>query len=483
MLALVVSACGTEASGSGDFPTIAPTETARPHATATFIPQESVSALPEVDWNNVSHMYGAMRPDYTGDVDQFIEGNRYYIDVTLDLGPEAAVISGAQRVRYTNTNEVTLDEVVYRLYPNLADMGGRLRIFNVTLDGEPIEPIYEVRNSVMSIPIEGGLAPGESAEMTMDFIMTVERGINPERFGFEHDQFQAVNWHPTLSVYEGPEKGWWKTRIFTQNNDPYYGAPGLYEIFITHDPDTIIGMSGVTIDTVENEDGTITEHVVTGPMRDNFILAGTTMGKITDEVEGTTVNVYFLPGGERGAEWVMEVSLRSIEVFNDLFGDYPYSEMDVGQTYIAAGGVEYPGIFVVVQSNWNNGSPATENVTAHEAAHQWWYAMVGNNQGETPWLDESLTTYSAAMYLREAYDDNDERYINTIQGQQNTFNFFLGSGAQNLTMHRPTVEFPPFQVGILVYVKGSLFYHELEQMIGREAFEQGVWNYFHDMKL
>ena len=38
-------------------------------------------------------------------------------------------------------------------------------------------------------------------------------------------------------------------------------------------------------------------------------------------------------------------------------------------------------------------------ITAHEVAHQWWYASVGNNQALAPWLDEALATYSELLLL------------------------------------------------------------------------------------
>ena len=38
----------------------------------------------------------------------------------------------------------------------------------------------------------------------------------------------------------------------------------------------------------------------------------------------------------------------------------------------------------------------------HELAHQWWYALVGNNQYTDPWLDEAFAHYSA---LRLTGDD------------------------------------------------------------------------------
>ncbi len=484
VVSLTISACSSDKSEAGQLPPLKPTVTALPHATATFVPPAPKPDLPEIDWKDVDDQYLAMRPEYVGDVDEMVNADRYYIEATLSLGPEAAIIEGAQRVRYVNETGVTLDEIVFRLYPNVPDMGGHLRVFDVTLNGQPVEPLIEVRNTVLSVPVAGGLAPGESAEMTMAFIMVVERGINPERFGFEHDQIQAVNWHPSFSVWEGPDKGWWKTEIDPRNNDPYYSEVAMYEMHLTYSDDiSEVATSGIVIDHQVNDDDTITDHIVTGPQRgDNFLVAGNSMSKITDSADGTIVNVYFLPGGERAAAWVLQTTQRSLEVFNETFGDYPYAEIDVAQTYIAAGGVEYPGIMVVDNTFWLNGSPNTERITAHEVAHQWWYGLVGNNQGEVPWLDESITSYSEGIYLREGYDDNEESYRSWLQGNVQNFNGYLGLGGNNLTMNRNTKDFPPFTVGTLIYTKGRVFYSELEELIGREAFYAALQSYLSDKK-
>ncbi|MGH3981306.1 MAG: M1 family aminopeptidase [Pseudonocardiaceae bacterium] len=36
-------------------------------------------------------------------------------------------------------------------------------------------------------------------------------------------------------------------------------------------------------------------------------------------------------------------------------------------------------------------------LVAHEVAHQWVYSLVGNNQAENPWLDESLATFGEGI--------------------------------------------------------------------------------------
>ena len=50
--------------------------------------------------------------------------------------------------------------------------------------------------------------------------------------------------------------------------------------------------------------------------------------------------------------------------------------------------------------------PTPEAVTVHEAGHQFWYAMVGNNEFEHAWLDEGLNTFSEERVQSIAFQPN-----------------------------------------------------------------------------
>src|SRR2546426_6145047 len=36
--------------------------------------------------------------------------------------------------------------------------------------------------------------------------------------------------------------------------------------------------------------------------------------------------------------------------------------------------------------------------TSHELGHQWFFGLVGNDQGRDPWIDEGLATYAEGRY-------------------------------------------------------------------------------------
>ena len=44
-----------------------------------------------------------------------------------------------------------------------------------------------------------------------------------------------------------------------------------------------------------------------------------------------------------------------------------------------------------------------ESVTVHEAGHQFWYGLVGNNEPEAAWLDEGFNSFSDSETLFREY--------------------------------------------------------------------------------
>lgn len=62
-----------------------------------------------------------------------------------------------------------------------------------------------------------------------------------------------------------------------------------------------------------------------------------------------------------------------------------------------------------VPSSWlklgTNPGTWTWYTPVHEVGHQWFYSTVGNNQLTAPWLDEALTTYITAEYVRANFPD------------------------------------------------------------------------------
>jgi hypothetical protein len=86
----------------------------------------------------------------------------------------------------------------------------------------------------------------------------------------------------------------------------------------------------------------------------------------------------------------LDRAVASMEDFARRFGDYPWTTFTMAVTPRLGGGIEYPTH--VMQG------PGTVGIVAHEVAHQWFYGLVGNNQGRDPWLDEGLASWAEARF-------------------------------------------------------------------------------------
>ena len=79
---------------------------------------------------------------------------------------------------------------------------------------------------------------------------------------------------------------------------------------------------------------------------------------------------------------------RALAALARLYGPYPWPRYNVAVfDDLGRSGIEYPNLVF-------QGSASLERATAHEAAHQWFYSLVGNNQAREPWLDESLASWA-----------------------------------------------------------------------------------------
>ena len=79
--------------------------------------------------------------------------------------------------------------------------------------------------------------------------------------------------------------------------------------------------------------------------------------------------------------------LAALRDFSTRFGPYPWDTFTLAVTPGLDGGIEFPGHVM-------QGPDTLGRTTPHEVAHQWFYGLVGDDQGRDPWLDEGLASYA-----------------------------------------------------------------------------------------
>lgn len=133
------------------------------------------------------------------------------------------------------------------------------------------------------------------------------------------------------------------------------------------------------------------------------------LGKTAEELRGRDVLVRVMVQPERSgqAERHARATMATLFFYGLWYGPYPYSEVtavDPAWGARAAGGMEYPTIFTCGSRMFTAPELYTpESVTVHEAGHQFWYGLVGNNEPEAAWLDEGFNSFSDSETLFREY--------------------------------------------------------------------------------
>ena len=117
------------------------------------------------------------------------------------------------------------------------------------------------------------------------------------------------------------------------------------------------------------------------------------------------------PSPSRNAQNVADASARALQFFGILFGPYPYSSLAITQMpgVVSQG---WPGLIFLssyafltpAEKSQQHMSPVTktlsEQVIAHETAHQWWGDAVLWSGYRDQWIMEALANYSSLMLLQ-----------------------------------------------------------------------------------
>jgi len=404
----------------------------------------------------------------------------YNIQVALDSA--AHTLQGCARLAYTNTEDVALDRLYFRIYPNAGQMygSGMLALSRVQVNDQDVETRSTLLDSILEVPLPSLLNPGESAQLAFDFSGVVPVDFNSRGYGifnYSAGVLALANWYPILAVYD--KNGWNLDPVYSLG-DAVYSDAALYTVEVIAAPDQVVIASGVQTEARPLENGQILYRFVTGPARDFFLVTGPDFQLASQEVGGTRVNSYYLPQHEDGGRSALQVASDALETYNQLFGPYPYAELDVVETPLNnAGGVEYPGLILIETERYENPqSPYLITTVAHEVAHQWWYNTVGNDVIDEPWLDEGLTTYSSLLYY-EMYQPGS--LAGNLNYYQSAYNEAIAEG-----LDAPAASgVPYFQLserqsayGPIVYAKAGLFFGAVRQEIGDAAFFSALQSYY-----
>ena len=105
-----------------------------------------------------------------------------------------------------------------------------------------------------------------------------------------------------------------------------------------------------------------------------------------------------------------------------------------------------------------------ETTIAHEVAHQWWAIGVGSDSQKHPFVDESLTNWSAMLYYEDRYGKAKRAQQMSELNLNTSFSMGAMLGGGDKPANLPTAAYTNnLQYGAVIYGKGALYYDRLRE--------------------
>jgi aminopeptidase N len=113
-----------------------------------------------------------------------------------------------------------------------------------------------------------------------------------------------------------------------------------------------------------------------------------------------------------------------------------------------------------------------EATVTHEAGHQWFYNLVGNDQLDEPWLDESLTQFVTWEYFANQYGAGGANgFESSLRGR------WARVDDQAIPIGMPVADYEGAAYSAIIYGRGALFFDALREEMGKEDFDAFLKDY------
>jgi aminopeptidase N len=396
--------------------------------------------------------------------------DRPVVDLRFELAPDLATVAGREVVEFTP--DLDTCELVFRSWPNkpaTSRAGSSLTVTGVQVDGRDAAfldiaagaPGDAPSGTLVEVPLAECVSAGETLTAELAFDLVLGEEVN-ERVGTSSGA--EVAWFATAF----PLLAWERGRGWERGPAvPVNGETAVSEDFLL-DAMEVVAPSGYEVlgtgeadGTEDQEDGT-TVHRFTAPAVRDVAVAVGDLDVSERTIDGVRVRVGLdREVGEADADaWLDQIEESNRELV-DLLGPFPYDDLWVVVLSAQTSGIEFPGAiqFGDVDPDERRG------LVTHELAHMWFYGLVGNDQGEHPWLDESFATFAQSVA------DGDRPPFTRIAAAESA------PVGGSMTYWAAEFQRPNSTYYDTVYTLGGAALVEAREQVGEEAFDAALADY------
>lgn len=249
--------------------------------------------------------------------------------------------------------------------------------------------------------------------------------------------------------------------------------------------------NGRFLDRVDLDDGRArTRWVETAEIPTYTMVLGATEFAVIPlgEAAGVEISTWSYPADSASATAAFSRAAEMVAFYDSLFGPYPYEKLAHVESTTRWGGMEnssaifYPPSFVGGALDDSVDRSGSAEIVAHETVHQWFGDAVTEADWNHLWLSEGFADYFAAVFF-EAHGSPDGSGPDELARR-------MRSMRDEVLEHQRTnpdeaVVDPGLGSGEydrlltdLKYEKGAWVLHMLRDLLGDEAFFEGVRDYY-----
>ncbi|CAN5306945.1 hypothetical protein BH11PLA2_BH11PLA2_30740 [soil metagenome] len=434
---------------------------------------------------------------------------RYDLQVKIDTA--AHHVDLTQTVTWTNTSKNASKELVLNFYPQYRipegdylllaktleilrlnpsygiDRNGKAGTINrVTHNGQLLEFHYRHDNlTAVVIDLPTPVEPGQSVTVVLD--VQYQLANKQGRWGHWLGTHYLTNALPVVAFHD--DSGF-RAMPFVPWHQPFFNEAGVYTATITLPKDEQLACSATIKSTQPRDDGTKT--IVTEPFigRDFALLCSKEYKEYTKAVTLASGKVVTLKcmAFEKHAHYaneIMRIVSEALPYYSNWFGDFPYSQLTIAESYFGWNGNECAGLIMIDERVFGSphlGNGYVEYLVSHETCHQWWYNLIGTNGYAETFMDEGAATYFTHKMLDKKLGKNNA-FMNYPQevswlpniNRENYRYASMYSAIGKKQMPAAAGELPAFNhlIGLFngAYDRGSKAFGIIEDRMGETAFQ------------
>ena len=432
---------------------------------------KNASCIQKLNWKNTS-------PDTLREL-------RFYMYMNAFKDLKSTYLKNTRKMFGQDLNNRTEKEWGYIEVTQAVDRNGN----DLVQNQEYIQPNdgNALDKTVLSIPLEMPLLPGEVIELDMNFDVKLPRTIVRSGYG-PRDFFLFVHWFPQVCVYEPKVDGnWgWNSHQFMPGTE-FFSDFGDYNVEIYASDHLVIGGSGCKTFSGKVL-GTIGEQLVRFQAYDLIDFGWVAYPEYetyTSTYGDTDIEILMVPEHCAFADRYLKAIEQSLEYLEKHVGKYPYPKITVVDPpthTLNSGFMEYP---MMITGATAYGIPrsvrSVESLVIHEFTHMYFMASLASNEKEEAWLDEGFVTYFEDRILDHYYGNQSSLFdvLGARSGNaQQSRNEYVSMENPNLgKIARPGWEFDGgFKP--LIYAKTATAFKTMERIIGIDIMDEIIKTYF-----